>query len=56
LLCIHHGFYAVNRSWAAPIILSASDDKSLDFVQELVLSRQSIEDLKVDVIRASKRH
>ncbi len=45
------GFYALNRSWAAPIILSASDDKSLDFVQKLVLSRQSIEDLKVDVVR-----
>lgn len=45
------GFYAINRSWAAPIILSASDDKSLDFMQKLVLSRQSIEDLKVDVIR-----
>ncbi|MGD0940359.1 MAG: hypothetical protein ABR905_11670 [Terracidiphilus sp.] len=45
------GFYAINRSWAAPIILSASDDKSLDFAQKLVLSRQSIEDLKVDVIR-----
>ncbi len=45
------GFYALNKSWAAPIILSAYDDKSLDFVQKLVLSRQSIEDLKVDVIR-----
>jgi hypothetical protein len=45
------GFYAVSRSWAAPVILSASDDKNLDFVQKLVLSRQSIEDLKVDVIR-----
>ena len=45
------GFYAVNSSWAAPVILSASDEKSLDFMQKLVLSRQSIEDLKVDVIR-----
>lgn len=45
------GFYAVNKSWAAPVILSASDEKSLDFMQKLVLSRQSIEDLKVDVIR-----
>ncbi|MGD0858420.1 MAG: hypothetical protein ABR912_03780 [Terracidiphilus sp.] len=45
------GFYAVNSSWAAPLILSASDEKSLDFMQKLVISRQSIEDLKVDVIR-----
>ena len=45
------GFYAINRSWAAPLILSASDEKSLDFMQKLVISRQSIEDLKVDVIR-----
>jgi hypothetical protein len=45
------GFYAINSSWAAPLILSASDEKSLDFMQKLVLSRQSIEDLKVDTIR-----
>ena len=42
------GFYAVNTSWAAPVILSASDEKSLDFRQKLVTSQQSIEDLKVD--------
>ena len=45
------GFYAVNKSWAAPVILSASDEKSLDFMQKLVVSRQSIEDLKVDILR-----
>jgi hypothetical protein len=45
------GFYAVNKSWAAPVILSASDEKSLDFMQKLVLSRQTIEDLKVDILR-----
>ena len=45
------GFYAVSTSWAAPVILSAYDEKSLDFMQKLVISRQSIEDLKVDVIR-----
>jgi len=45
------GFYAINSSWAAPLIFSASDEKSLDFMQKLVISRQSIEDLKVDVIR-----
>jgi CII-binding regulator of phage lambda lysogenization HflD len=42
------GFYAVNSSWAAPIILSASDEKSLDFREKLVTSQQTIEDLKVD--------
>lgn len=45
------GFYALNKSWVAPVILSASDEKSLDFMQKLVVSRQTIEDLKVDVIR-----
>jgi hypothetical protein len=42
------GFYAVSSSWAAPVILSASDEKSLDFRQKLVTSQQTIEDLKVD--------
>jgi hypothetical protein len=42
------GFYAVNSSWAAPIILSAADEKSLDFRDKLVISQQTIEDLKVD--------
>jgi len=45
------GFYAVNSSWAAPIILSAADEKSLDFRQKLVTSQQTIEDLKVDTKR-----
>ena len=45
------GFYAVNSSWAAPEILSAFDEKSLDYMQKLVTSRQTIEDLKVDVTR-----
>lgn len=42
------GFYAVNTSWAAPLILAASDEKSLDFREKLVTSQQTIEDLKVD--------
>ncbi len=45
------GFYAVNTTWAAPVILSSSDEKSLDFLQKLVTSRQTIEDLRVDVTR-----
>jgi acyl transferase domain-containing protein len=45
------GFYALNKSWAAPVILSASDEKSLDFMQKLVVSRQTIEDLRVDILR-----
>jgi hypothetical protein len=45
------GFYALNTTWAAPIIISASDEKSLDYLQKLVTSRQTIEDLKVDVTR-----
>jgi CII-binding regulator of phage lambda lysogenization HflD len=42
------GFYAISTSWAAPLILSATDEKSLDFRQKLVTSQQTIEDLKVD--------
>jgi hypothetical protein len=42
------GFYAVSTSWAAPVILSPSDDKSLDFTQKIVTSRQTLEDLNVD--------
>ena len=42
------GFYAVNSSWAAPVILAPSDDKSLDFTQKIVTSKQTLEDLKVD--------
>ena len=44
------GFYAVNASWAAPVIISASDEKSLDYLAQLVTSQQTIEDIKVDVI------
>jgi CII-binding regulator of phage lambda lysogenization HflD len=42
------GFYAVSASWAAPLILSAADEKSLDFREKLVTSQQTIENLKVD--------
>lgn len=42
------GFYAVNSSWAAPVILSGSDEKALAFREQLVTSQQTIEDLKVD--------
>jgi len=42
------GFYAVDTSWAAPVILSPTDDKSLDFTEKLVTSRQTLEDLNVD--------
>lgn len=42
------GFYAINSSWAAPLILSAVDEKSLDFREKLVTSQQTIEDIKID--------
>jgi hypothetical protein len=42
------GFYAVNASWAAPVILSPADDKSLDFTEKLVTSKQTLEGLSVD--------
>jgi hypothetical protein len=43
------GFYALSTSWAAPVILSPADDKSLDFTEKLVTSRQTLEDLNVDI-------
>lgn len=42
------GFYAVNSTWAAPVILAATDEKSLDFREKLITSQQTIEDLRVD--------
>ncbi len=45
------GFYAVDTSWAAPVILSATDEKSLDFREKLITSQQSIEDLRVDAAK-----
>ena len=42
------GFYAVSTSWAAPVILSPSDDKSLDFTEKIVTSKQTLESLNVD--------
>jgi hypothetical protein len=42
------GFYALNTSWAAPVILSPADDKSLDFTDKLVTSKQTLEGLNVD--------
>jgi hypothetical protein len=45
------GFYAVNTSWAAPVILTATDEKSLDFREKLITSQQTIEDLRVDAAK-----
>lgn len=42
------GFYAISTSWAAPAILSPADDKSLDFTQKMVTSKQSLESLSID--------
>src|SRR5581483_7341962 len=42
------GFYAINTSWAAPVILSPADDKSIDFTQKLVTSKQTLEEVSLD--------
>ncbi len=44
------GFYAINTTWAAPVIISSADEKSLDYLQKLVTSRQMLEDLRVDAL------
>lgn len=43
------GFYGVNTSWVAPIILSALDDKGLELTEKLLTSKQSLEALTLDV-------
>lgn len=45
------GFYVVNSSWAAPAVLSSADPQSLDLTEKLVTTRQSLEDLSLDVLR-----
>ena len=42
------GFYAISTSWAAPVILAPTDDKSLDFTEKIVTSKQTLESLNVD--------
>jgi hypothetical protein len=48
------GFYAVNRSWIAPIILSPADRDSLELVQKLVTSTATLEDLRIDLERQQR--
>jgi flagellar biosynthesis chaperone FliJ len=48
------GFYAVNRSWIAPVILSPSDRESLELTQKLVTSTATLEDLRLDLDRQQK--
>jgi hypothetical protein len=42
------GFYAISTSWAAPVILAPTDDKSLDFTEKILTSKQTLESLSVD--------
>lgn len=56
------GLYAINTSWISPVVLSPSDDKSLNLTEWLLTSQSTIENLTLDVKRQNdsvaemKRH
>jgi len=41
-------FYALNKSWAAPVIISPTNDKILDLTSKIVTSEQTLAALTVD--------
>lgn len=43
------GFYGISTSWVAPVTLSPYDERSLQVVQKLVTSRQTLETLTLDI-------
>lgn len=45
------GLFAVNTSWIAPVVLSPSDDKSLNLTEWLLTTQSTIENLTLDVKR-----
>lgn len=45
------GLYAVNTSWIAPVVLSPSDEKSLNLTEWLLTTQNTIDNLALDVKR-----
>ena len=45
------GIYAINTSWIAPVILSPSDPKSLEVTERLITTKNSLEDLTLELKR-----
>ena len=48
-------FYAVNRSWIAPVVLSQADKETLDVTSKLVTTLNTVEDLQIDIARLQKQ-
>ncbi|MBI3644482.1 MAG: hypothetical protein HY233_00725 [Acidobacteriales bacterium] len=45
------GVYAINTSWIAPVILAPTDQRSLDVTERLITTRNSLEDLTLEMNR-----
>lgn len=48
------GFYAVNTSWVAPVLVSPSADKILALTEQLVSSQSALDALYIDKVKTSK--
>ena len=44
-------FYAVSDSWVAPVILSNADKDTLDLTSKLLVTKTTVEDLRLDIAK-----
>lgn len=47
-------FYAVSKTWVAPVILSQSDKETLDLTSKTLATQNTVDDLKLDVEKLEK--
>ena len=43
------GFYSINKSWIAPVLISPSNDKILALMSQMVTSQQALDNLTVSI-------